>query len=478
MPEVKFLTATHLIKKDFMTNHNFKNPKWSHLNRTCVFCLTLILCWQMTFNARAQPCTGVGAGTYSVGPTGTYISVTAALNAINAGITGSIILELQSTYVSNVETFPITFPVNTCIGSVNSLTIRPVTGATALTITSNNVTGTINFNGANYVTIDGRAGGIGVSQLSISNTNVGSSYAVQFTADASFDTLKYCTITSVNTSGASGTIVFGAGTVTGNDGNTITNCTISDGTSNPVNAIYSAGTSAAIDNSGNIISNNNISNYFNAVAVSNGVLLTSTGNSGWTISNNRLFQTSTRLTTSTGITHNGINILSGGGYTISNNTIGFANVAGTGTSNYIGNSVTLSGFPGSYTTTGTAVNMRYIAISCGFTVSGTASEIQGNTIGGFALYCLGGTGASTTSGIWCGINITSGNANIGTTSGNTIGALSGLSSIYTICQRLWSHPLRSLDDGVLEPTLPASTSIMMVGENSRMMESRVTIPTA
>ncbi len=383
-------------------------------------------------------CTGVAGGTYSVGPSGaTYPTLTAALTAIGAGITGPVILELQSTYTSAGETFPISFPVNPCIGSVNTLTIRPETGATNLSITTTNATGTINFNGGNYITIDGRPGGTGVtSQLTIANTNAGASYAVNFTGDASNNTVKYCTLTSRNTSTTSGTITFTGGSISGNDNNTIDNCSIKDdGTGNPVNGIYSAGTSAAVDNSNNTISNNLISNYFSAGSVSSGILLTNTGNSGWTITNNRLFQTATRIF-STGNTHNGISVQSGSGYTITGNTIGFANAAGTGTTNLLGNTTAVTGtFPSAYTVTTTNANTtRYIAINCAFTAGGTNSLIQNNTIGGFALYSS--SGAATTNGIWCGINVTAGNATIGGATaglGNTIGATSGQGSVYTIC---------------------------------------------
>src|SRR5437762_11396818 len=95
------------------------------------------------------------------------------------------------------------------------------------------------------------------------------------------------------------------------------------------------------------ISSNNISDYFSATLATAGINLGATGNSAWTISNNKLFQTATRVYT-TANTHNGIFVGTGSGYTITGNTIGFANAGGTGTTNLIGNSVTLAGFPGSY----------------------------------------------------------------------------------------------------------------------------------
>ena len=155
---------------------------------------------------------------------------------------------------------------------------------------------------------------------------------------------------------------------------------------------------------------------------SNGIF-TIGGNTAWTISNNKLFQTATRVYT-TANTHAGINVRGGTGYTITNNVVGFANSSGTGTTNLIGNSVALPGFPGSYAVAGTPNATRYIGIDCGFDVLGTpASNIQGNTVAGIAIYSS--SGASTGSGVLCGIELFNGNANIGTTAGNTIGATSG-----------------------------------------------------
>ncbi|MBK8610410.1 MAG: T9SS type A sorting domain-containing protein [Chitinophagaceae bacterium] len=226
-----------------------------------------------------------------------------------------------------------------------------------------------------------------------------------------------------------GVVFFSTGTVTGNDNNTITQCNISaSGGGNPTNAIYSSGSSAVIDNSGNNISVNNISDYFNQGAASNGMNINS-NNSGWTITNNALYQTATRIATMAG-THNGIFITSGSGYTISNNVIGYAAPNATGTTNYIGlTSGSLGGtFPSAFTAGGAANATRYNAINCAFTTGGAVSSIQNNTIGGIALYTS--SGASTTFGLICGIAVTSGNANIGTVTGNTIGAVSGGSSIY------------------------------------------------
>jgi len=164
-----------------------------------------------------------------------------------------------------------------------------------------------------------------------------------------------------------------------------------------VNGIYSAGSSATNDNSGNTLDNNQISDYYSNSAANIGINLTSTGNSGWTITNNKLFQTAQRIYT-TGNTHNGINIGTGAGYTITGNTIGYANAAGTGSTQMVGNSVALTGtFPSAYTTTGTANATRYIAMNLSFTAGGAVSSIQNNSIGGIALFTS--SGAATTNGI-------------------------------------------------------------------------------
>ena len=112
--------------------------------------------------------------------------------ATSSGISNSVIFELQSTYVSSVETFPLTISQVTCFSATKTVTIRPASGATGLSITSANATGTINFDGGDYVIFDGRPGGTGTtSQLSISNT-VTTGYAIQFINNATFNSIKYC----------------------------------------------------------------------------------------------------------------------------------------------------------------------------------------------------------------------------------------------------------------------------------------------
>ncbi len=355
---------------------------------------------------------------------GVYPDVGTAFTAINSGAqTGAIIIVA---IVGNT-TEPTTAVLNQ--GTWAQLTIVPQ-GGSARTVTGTVVGPLIDFNGADRVLVDGlNSSG---NSLTIENTSPGTASTIQFINDAHTIAVQNATILGANTSTASGTVFFSTGTTTGNDTITISTCVISaSGANFSCNGIYSAGTpTAGMENSEVVINANNISDYYAPTGSTAGIAVT-TGNTGWIIQNNRLFQTATRLHTASA-THFGINITSGSAYTISANTIGYANSAGTGTTNIVGNSVTLTGtFPSAYNTTGTPNATRYVAINCAFTAGGPSSEIQGNTVAGFALFTS--SGATTTNGIFCGIAVTSGNVNIGTTVGNTIGATTGTGSIYTVC---------------------------------------------
>ena len=114
------------------------------------------------------------SGTRSVGPTGFYTTLTAAVNdLVGNGAAGPVILELQSTYLSSAEpAFPIVLAPYICASSTNTVTIRPQSGATGLQIVGANAGATIDIAGGNWYRIDGRPGGTGTSkELTISNTS-------------------------------------------------------------------------------------------------------------------------------------------------------------------------------------------------------------------------------------------------------------------------------------------------------------------
>jgi len=291
-------------------------------------------------------------------------------------------------------------------------------GWTTLTINpsgSRTLSGSVNaplvsLNGSNNVTIDGlNSGG---NFLFISNTNPGNSACtIRFVNDASNNTITRCNLLGSSGAGGLGTIYLGNGIATGNDNNLISNCNISSSAGGTaVNAIFSSGTTTVIDNSNNTVTGCNIADYFNAIVSSAGINLNA-NNSGWTITNNTLYQTATRTSTLS-LTHYGISVTSGSGYTINNNVVGYATPAATGTTNLIGLTSGLLGgtFPSSFTSGGTANATRYVGINCAFTPGGAVSSIQNNKVGGIALYTS--SGATTTNGILCGIAVTTGNANM------------------------------------------------------------------
>jgi len=354
-----------------------------------------------TINAASAGPITVTATAGTVGPTD-YASLKAAFDAINAGTHQGVISVAVVADVVETATAALNAS-GSGAASYTSVLIQPSGGA-ARTVSGSFVGHLVDLNGADNVTINGL--NTGGNSLTFSNAALGASSTIRFANDATNNI-----VTNANLLGSGdasfGVVYFGAGTTTGNDGNTISNSNIGPVGSNlPLNGVFSLGTSAVIDNSGNTISGNNISDFFSAASASNGVNVNSF-NSTWTISNNKVFQTATRTYT-TASTHNGISVGSGSGYTITGNTIGFAAANGTGV----------------YTMTGT-VATRFVGIN--LAVGTTAdTSVQGNTIASIAMT---GIGTNSANGTLCGVNITSGNVNVGNVTPNTFGSTTGTGSL-------------------------------------------------
>src|SRR5262245_21534333 len=341
-----------------------------------------------------------------IGPTG-YTTLGAAFADINNGNnSGTITID-----VCGDTSEPASAVLNASgsgSASYTGITIAPAGGA-ARTISGGIAGALLDLNGAQNVVIDGL--NTGGDALTIDNTDAGASAAtIRLLGDASSDTVRNCTVKGSGTGAASGTIVFGTGVATGNVNHTITaNMITSSGAGLPTNAIYSAGTSASIANTGISITNNGIQDFFNAAAASNGILVAS-NSAAWTITGNKFFQTATRTAT-TAATHRAIQIVtaSGGGYTVGNNTIGYASASATGTTTYAG-----------------AVASLYRAIEMTVAAS-PVSEVQGNTV--TAISFVTSSALATSPGIFAGIAVLGGSVNIGTTSANTIGSASATGAI-------------------------------------------------
>ncbi len=279
---------------------------------------------------------------------------------------------------------------------------------------------TIDLNGADYVTIDGRPGGVGTSsQLSISNSTT-TGVAIRLYNDASNNTLTYCDLQGSNVSGAPSLVTLGgvvymggadAVFLLGNDNNTISNCNIHGYlATTPAFGIAAIGTTtglASTFNENNTVTNCDIYDYFLATGASGGIKV-DVGNTGWNITNNSLYQTATRTITTAGATHRGMWITPNtGSLTDRANNFNVSN-------NYIGGSASLAG--GSpYTVTSTTTAIMYgMDMSVGL---GTATSVQGNTISNIAF-----TSTATGTPSFAAMSTVNGNVNIGTVTGNTIGS--------------------------------------------------------
>jgi hypothetical protein len=341
---------------------------------------------------------------------GSYATLGAAFTAINGSVqTG---LNITISIVGNTTETGATLNA----GTWASVLIQP-SGGVARVINGNFLGNMITLNGADNVTIDGL--NTGGNSLRITNVNPGvSASTIRFIESAQNNTVTNCIIqgssTGSTSSSAGATIIFAtASSGTGNDNNVISNNDIGPAGANlPYQVIKSVGT-AARENSGNTIDNNLIYNYFSAsnVSAAKGVLVYS-NSTGWTISNNRVYQTATRTATTSGTNLlSCIEVLAGSGYSITGNILGFANAAGTGFTTMNGGGSNI------------ASHIQPIVISQTGTL--VASTISNNIISGFD---LSSSRATSTVGenIFAGIHLVQGPASI---TGNTIGDMSSTGAI-------------------------------------------------
>ena len=356
----------------------------------------------------------------------TYATMRDAFAAINGGTNHTGIITIA--IIGNTNEVGGTAVLNASgtgvpASSYSSIGIQPA-GGVARTISGNIAGPLINLNGADNVTIDGREGGTGSTKsLTISNpNNTQTSSTIQLYSDATNNIIRYCQILGSNSSShaaPSGTINLTTGSSVGNDNNNINNNDIYEASGGlPSFAIYSYTGSATYSNDNNTVDNNNIYNYFSTLYNASGIFLNAgagiTSNSNWTITNNKLYQTNDRNTATATNNYYGIRIgnttanVTGGGFNISGNTIGFATSGSTG-----------------YTTYGPAVpNFGYRFTAIQLYISSTAASIQGNTISNIKINTISGATV-----IFAGISVDAGSADIGTITPNIIGSSSGTGAI-------------------------------------------------
>ncbi|MDH7515646.1 MAG: right-handed parallel beta-helix repeat-containing protein [Bacteroidota bacterium] len=280
-------------------------------------------------------------------------------------------------------------------GAPFGIRIQPDTNIVR-TLFSRSANGMIRLDGADRVTFDGRFGG-GGRYLRLVNAGTANS-VISFQSDACYDTVRSCIIEGNNTTtagnAACGVVRIGTGLVTGNDslvimGNIIRNR--SDSAGSPTTMIYAAGTHGAF-NSDILIKENDILNF-----TTYGICVYNVGNgNGWVISNNHFYNTTgTPLTAAVYFIYFVPQAVSSGN-TISGNFIG-------GTARQCG---------GGPLQNSASANCYGIAATVGL---GAPTSIQGNTIRNLSFTNTSGTG------LFYGIYVNGGTADIGTVTGNVIG---------------------------------------------------------
>ena len=358
--------------------------------------LAILLCCSLAGFSQVTLTASSGTGS------GSFTTLKDAFDAINAGThQGAIVININA---STSETASAVLNASDSgSASYTAISIYPTT--TGLSISGDLAAPLIDLDGADNVIIDGRVNATGSTKsLTISNTSTSSNAGtstIRYIKDASSNTVKYCTLKGSSTVAAAGIVFFSTGTTTGNDNNTIDNNNITNANANrPINAVYALGT-VGNNNETNTISNNNVYNFLRTGTASNGINIRD-NNSAFTISGNSFYETASFAATAS-VAYNVILISAasgdGNGFTVSGNYIG-------GRSAQCGGSAwTKTGF-----------NNTFNAISV-TTATGTANEIQGNTIRSIKWT---NTGNANFTGIsLSGVTV----ANIGTTTGNIVGSI-------------------------------------------------------
>jgi hypothetical protein len=353
-------------------------------------------------NSEALPLSIIHVANANASSNGDYLTLKAAFDAINAQpqAGNNIVVTING---STSETASAVLNENT--SPWNSLVIYPT--AAGYAIGGNLAAPLIELNGADHVTFDGRVNQSGTTaDLTLTQTGTNSSSrTIYFINAAENNVVRYCNVQGACPGAGSGVIFFSTSTSgNGNDNNTIEYCNITNSGSRPLNVICSSG-SAGSDNSGNTVSNNHVFDFFNPGYASNGIYLEA-NSSSWTITGNSFYETASFAPTAA-VDYNMIRISN----TVGNNF--------TITGNYLGGSAPLCG-GSAWTKTNANTNLFF---GIYFDVaSSTGSSIQGNFIQNFN---WSNSGAAD----WTGVYIADGAVNIGTVTGNTIGAATGTGSI-------------------------------------------------
>ena len=187
----------------------------------------------------------------------------------------------------------------------------------------------------------------------------------------------------------------------------------------PNKAIFGLGTTTSnnTQNRSNVINNNNIFDFFSMTSSVSGIHILS-GNTDWTISNNRIYQTAGRHFGAAALRYAGITLNSTAGtlgwFTVTNNVIGFGAANGTGTTSLDSLDNEFRGID---------------AASVNIAANGTATRIQGNVISGINQTTSRNSTSITAAG-FIGIALGTGTNGAFDVLGNQIGSIDGSSNVF------------------------------------------------
>lgn len=359
-----------------------------------IFLLVLFLCSSFVIFA-ANEVTIAG----STGVNGTYNTLYDAFTAINGGasqagnnITITISASITESSVANLNN-----------KSWTTLKIYPTN--TGVVVSGNLASEMISFATCSNVTIDGQANQAGGGRdLTITNTSTSTSACtLLLKSNSSNNTIRYCIIKGSSLDATGGIIRLGSSSVANGNGyntfnqNKIT-CVVD--ANRPRNAFYSAG-SASYPNTGNAITNNEFCDFFNPTSDSRGIWLNG-NNDACTITGNSFYETTTFAPTdATNMIFKVIQLSSGTGHTVSNNYIG-------------GNAISCGGRWLKSVGTNVTHTNSFVGIEFSITAGAPSSTVQNNVIQNI-------TWTSLLGGNFEGILINSGQVNVGTVTGNSIG---------------------------------------------------------
>jgi hypothetical protein len=290
----------------------FHHFKINRMKRIILFVIALV---SVSWSALSQVSLTATVGSLS----GSYTTLKEAFDKINDGThQGAVTIAITANTTESSSA--ILNASGSGSASYTSVSIQS-SGGGSRTVSGNLAGSLINLNGADYVTIDGlNSGG---NSLTFDNSNTSTSASTIFlTNGATHNILTNCTVLGSATANyANAVITFNSGT---NTYNTISYCNVGPSGSNKPWACIISGSGGTANNY-NTVDHCNLYDFVGGTGTlvtdrHSGVYLYFGSSTGWTITNNSFYQTST-VNKSDGIV-GVIHIRSGDGYTVTGNYIG------------------------------------------------------------------------------------------------------------------------------------------------------------